>query len=102
LLVEAYQNREVLEEKIAEGRRNRKEAGNKYGMPRSNLPTYARCLTVLKGFDVMETMPVSFMQADIWTSTHTSLSFCVVFRPQGLPASVRSSLSDPVSGVAIG
>jgi hypothetical protein len=31
LLVEAYQNREVLEEKIAEGRRNRKEAGNKYG-----------------------------------------------------------------------
>jgi proline-rich protein PRCC len=31
LLVEAYQNREALEEKIAEGRRNRKEAGNKYG-----------------------------------------------------------------------
>jgi hypothetical protein len=31
LLVEAYQNREVLEERIAEGRRNRKEAGNKYG-----------------------------------------------------------------------
>jgi proline-rich protein PRCC len=31
LLAEAYQNREVLEEKIAEGRRNRKEAGNKYG-----------------------------------------------------------------------
>ncbi|KAI0256833.1 mitotic checkpoint regulator, MAD2B-interacting-domain-containing protein [Lactifluus subvellereus] len=30
LLVEAYQNREVLEEKIAEGRRNRKEAGNRY------------------------------------------------------------------------
>ncbi|KAI0273768.1 mitotic checkpoint regulator, MAD2B-interacting-domain-containing protein [Gloeopeniophorella convolvens] len=30
LLVEAYQNREVLEERIAEGRRNRKEAGNKY------------------------------------------------------------------------
>jgi len=31
LLVEAYQNREALEEQIAEGRRNRKEAGNKYG-----------------------------------------------------------------------
>lgn len=31
LLMEAYQNREVLEERIAEGRRNRKEAGNKYG-----------------------------------------------------------------------
>ena len=31
LLTEAYQNREALEEKIAQGRRNRKEAGNKYG-----------------------------------------------------------------------
>jgi len=31
LLTEAYQNREALEEKIAMGRRNRKEAGNKYG-----------------------------------------------------------------------
>lgn len=31
LLNEAYTNREALEEKIAEGRRNRKEAGNKYG-----------------------------------------------------------------------
>ncbi|KAL4247285.1 Proline-rich protein PRCC [Abortiporus biennis] len=31
LLTEAYQNRETLEEKIAQGRRNRKEAGNKYG-----------------------------------------------------------------------
>lgn len=31
MLMEAYQNREALEEKIAEGRRNRKEAGNKYG-----------------------------------------------------------------------
>ena len=31
LLKEAYDNRETLEEKIAEGRRNRKEAGNKYG-----------------------------------------------------------------------
>lgn len=32
LLHEAYQNKEMLEEKIAEGKRNRKEAGNKYGM----------------------------------------------------------------------
>ncbi|KAI0748170.1 mitotic checkpoint regulator, MAD2B-interacting-domain-containing protein [Daedaleopsis nitida] len=31
LLTEAYSNREALEEKIAQGRRNRKEAGNKYG-----------------------------------------------------------------------
>jgi proline-rich protein PRCC len=31
LLNEAYDNREALEDKIAEGRRNRKEAGNKYG-----------------------------------------------------------------------
>ncbi|KIK57789.1 hypothetical protein GYMLUDRAFT_61184 [Collybiopsis luxurians FD-317 M1] len=30
LLNEAFENREALEEKIAEGRRNRKEAGNKY------------------------------------------------------------------------
>ncbi|CCM02416.1 uncharacterized protein FIBRA_04514 [Fibroporia radiculosa] len=34
LLTEAYQNRESLEEKIAQGRRNRKEAGNKYGEAR--------------------------------------------------------------------
>jgi len=32
MLADAYANRETLEEKIAEGRRNRKEAGNKYGM----------------------------------------------------------------------
>jgi len=31
LLTEAYMNREALEERIAQGRRNRKEAGNKYG-----------------------------------------------------------------------
>ncbi|EAU88482.1 hypothetical protein CC1G_04188 [Coprinopsis cinerea okayama7 len=31
LLRDAYENREALEEKIAEGKRNRKEAGNKYG-----------------------------------------------------------------------
>ncbi|EKM55616.1 uncharacterized protein PHACADRAFT_184398 [Phanerochaete carnosa HHB-10118-sp] len=31
LLTEAYGNREALEEKIAQGRKNRKEAGNKYG-----------------------------------------------------------------------
>lgn len=32
MLKEAFENREALEEKIAQGRRNRKEAGNKYGM----------------------------------------------------------------------
>ena len=32
LLKEAYENREALEEKIAQGKRNRKEAGNKYGL----------------------------------------------------------------------
>lgn len=31
LLRDAYENREALEEKIAQGKRNRKEAGNKYG-----------------------------------------------------------------------
>ncbi|TCD68906.1 hypothetical protein EIP91_009456 [Steccherinum ochraceum] len=31
LLTDAYANREELEERIAQGRRNRKEAGNKYG-----------------------------------------------------------------------
>lgn len=31
LLTEAYQNREALEDRIAQGRKNRKEAGNKYG-----------------------------------------------------------------------
>ena len=31
LLTEAYMNREALEEQIAQGRRNRKEAGMKYG-----------------------------------------------------------------------
>ncbi|KIY70936.1 hypothetical protein CYLTODRAFT_435502 [Cylindrobasidium torrendii FP15055 ss-10] len=31
MLHEAYNNREALEEKIAQGRRNRKEAGSKYG-----------------------------------------------------------------------
>ncbi|KAF8910965.1 mitotic checkpoint regulator, MAD2B-interacting-domain-containing protein [Gymnopilus junonius] len=31
LLKEAYENREALEERIAQGKRNRKEAGNKYG-----------------------------------------------------------------------
>ncbi|KAF8798058.1 hypothetical protein BYT27DRAFT_7123770 [Phlegmacium glaucopus] len=31
LLKQAYENREALEEQIAQGKRNRKEAGNKYG-----------------------------------------------------------------------
>ncbi|EMD38364.1 hypothetical protein CERSUDRAFT_72887 [Gelatoporia subvermispora B] len=39
LLTEAYQNREALEEQIAQGRRNRKEAGNKYGESHPPLST---------------------------------------------------------------
>lgn len=31
LLAEAYENRASIEEKLAEGRRNRKEGGMKYG-----------------------------------------------------------------------
>lgn len=31
LLADAFMNREALEDKIAQGKRNRKEAGNKYG-----------------------------------------------------------------------
>jgi len=31
LLVEAYENRAAIEEKLADARRNKKEAGNKYG-----------------------------------------------------------------------
>ncbi|KAJ7449851.1 mitotic checkpoint regulator, MAD2B-interacting-domain-containing protein [Mycena latifolia] len=38
MLHEAYANREALEERIAEGRRNRKEAGNKYGLCNPVLP----------------------------------------------------------------
>ncbi len=45
LLRDAYQNRESLEEKIAEGRRNRKEAGNKYG--KALVSTKGRKLTRL-------------------------------------------------------
>ena len=44
LLTEAYQNREAYEDKIAQGRRNRKEAGNKYGKSTS-LPVRPRPLT---------------------------------------------------------
>ncbi|EIN07335.1 hypothetical protein PUNSTDRAFT_136020 [Punctularia strigosozonata HHB-11173 SS5] len=40
LLTEAYQNRETLEEKIAQGRRNRKEAGMKYGELYRSLAVY--------------------------------------------------------------
>ena len=32
LLADEFMNREAIEEKIAQGKRNRKEAGNKYGM----------------------------------------------------------------------
>lgn len=51
LLVEAYQNREALEEKIAEGRRNRKEAGNKYGAFRNIQVCGSYRLTFRKAFN---------------------------------------------------
>lgn len=38
LLVEAYENRAAIEEKLAEARRNKKEAGNKYGATHSVVP----------------------------------------------------------------
>lgn len=63
LLVEAYQNREALEEKIAEGRRNRKEAGNKYGAV--HIFRSALCvpsLTCGKDFNITSTSPVMVMQ----------------------------------------
>ncbi|KAJ7709864.1 mitotic checkpoint regulator, MAD2B-interacting-domain-containing protein [Mycena rosella] len=40
MLHEAYSNREALEERIAEGRRNRKEAGNKYGERPFSVPSH--------------------------------------------------------------
>ena len=43
LLADAYANREALEAKIAEGKRNRKEAGNKYG-------EWMTCSVVHRGF----------------------------------------------------
>ena len=50
LLTEAYMNREALEEKIAQAKRNRKEAGNKYGMILLNLKIVG-ILIHLQGFD---------------------------------------------------
>lgn len=44
MLKQAYDNREALEDKIAEGRRNRKEAGNKYGKLSSQ---FRACLLVV-------------------------------------------------------
>jgi hypothetical protein len=49
LLKEAYENREALEERIAQGKRNRKEAGNKYGMTYFKL-FWNRTLTSESGF----------------------------------------------------
>ena len=45
LLRDAYQNRDALEERIAEGRRNRKEAGNKYG--KALVSTKSRRMTMI-------------------------------------------------------
>lgn len=48
LLRDAYQNRDALEERIAEGRRNRKEAGNKYG--RALVSTQSQGMTMIPRF----------------------------------------------------
>jgi proline-rich protein PRCC len=51
LLNEAYMNREALEERIAQGKRNRKEAGTKYGKISSGKPIAANsALNFLPGF----------------------------------------------------
>ena len=47
LLTEAYMNREAIEEKIAQGKRNRKEAGSKYGEFCLN-NVYCQCLMMIK------------------------------------------------------
>ncbi|KAK0483658.1 mitotic checkpoint regulator, MAD2B-interacting-domain-containing protein [Armillaria novae-zelandiae] len=49
MLKEAYENRELLEDKIAEGRRNRKEAGNKYG----KYDCLTRCLVLIHSCRVL-------------------------------------------------
>lgn len=49
LLTEAYMNREAIEEKIAQGKRNRKEAGNKYGVFYMGFQSYC-VLTACLGF----------------------------------------------------
>lgn len=63
LLVEAYQNREALEEKIAEGRRNRKEAGNKYGAFHTFVLFVRSVSHSRKGFKPMGAIPVMAMEA---------------------------------------
>jgi hypothetical protein len=51
LLTEAYQNRDAYEERIAQGRRNRKEAGNKYGKSISSiLPLPSAYFCPITGF----------------------------------------------------
>ena len=75
LLVEAYQNREVLEEKIAEGRRNRKEAGNKYGAFRSIRVGGVCRLTFRKDFNCPKGVIVVLLARfpSVWPSVHV---FC--------------------------
>jgi len=76
LLAEAYQNREVLEEKIAEGRRNRKEAGNKYGAFHSIRVGSVCRLTFRKDFDYYPIMAMRVIVVllarlpSAWPSVH--------------------------------
>ena len=56
LLKQAYENREALEEKIAQGKRNRKEAGNKYGKESKNHfsdSIVTECTNLMKVFDYL-------------------------------------------------
>lgn len=50
LLADAYNNREALEEQIAQARRNRKEAGNKYGERLSSSIISFIKLIIIQGF----------------------------------------------------
>ena len=75
LLVEAYQNREALEEKIAEGRRNRKEAGNKYGAV--HIFRSALSLTCGKDFNITSTSLVMAMRVMVGLPPFPLYSFAI-------------------------
>ena len=81
LLVEAYQNREALEEKIVEGRRNRKEAGNKYGAVHIFLSD-PDCRLIVQRVLILGEQPSS------WLCKRSFTPFVpLVFSPRNLPSS---------------
>jgi len=71
LLTEAYQNREAYEDRIAQGRRNRKEAGNKYGKSTSlPLPvSLADAQSQVSSHSSGATFPVG-LRLELWLSVH--------------------------------